>query len=67
MFAVYLASASSDWLGLALALAVAGSLGFFSSRTRKFVLVLLILGMASTAFAVPFNCPELWRYLGICG
>ena len=70
MFAVHLASASSDWLGLALVVGVLGSLGFVNARTRKLVLAFLVAGMlaytATATYAVPYPCPWEWRWLGIC-
>lgn len=74
MTAVYLAtSASADWFGLALALAMVGTLsGFVQHRERRFALAAVLVGAASLVlagrvWAVPFNCPALWKYLGICG
>lgn len=68
MFAILLtSSASSDWLGLGLALAALGGLGLLGPRLRVGALALLVAGMAATAYAVPFNCPPFWKYLGICG
>lgn len=72
MVAIFLASsASSDWLGLMLALCVVGSLGgFMGTKSRRLLCWLLVAAVlaygASVAYAVPFNCPPLWRYLGIC-
>lgn len=65
MIALYLASASPDWFGLALALAAAGGLGLLGPRGRTLGLLLAVAGLLAT-LAVPFNCPPWWRYLGIC-
>lgn len=66
MFAVTLASASSDWFGLALALAAMGGLGLLGPRSRTLLLGLAVAGLLAM-LAVPFNCPPWWKYLGICG
>lgn len=71
MLAIALASsASSDWLGLMLALCVVGGLGGFLGQTPRRLLVGLLVAVVLTygavAYAVPFNCPALWRALGIC-
>lgn len=66
-------SALSGWIGLAVALAVVGTLsGFVQSRERRFALAAVLVGAASLVlagrvWAVPYNCPSLWKYLGICG
>lgn len=73
MFAVYLTSSgSSDWLGIVVALAVAGGLSaFLSARVRTLVLVLLVaalLAYASMASAQPYPlpCDPVWRWMGWC-
>lgn len=72
MIAVYLHTASLglDWVGLVFALAAVGALGFLAPRGRKLLLGLAVAGLlaytATSAEAVYVNCPELWRYLGIC-
>jgi len=71
MVAVYLTSASFDYVGLAFALAFVGALGAFAGpRSRKLMLGLAVAGLlaytATQAEAVYVNCPEFWRYLGIC-
>ena len=66
MFAVLLTSPSLDWVGLAFVMAAIGALGFFPARTRKVVLVLLILGLATASYAVPYHCDPVWKYFGWC-
>jgi hypothetical protein len=39
-------------------------------RAKRIVVavVLAVLGAGvGVAYAVPLNCPDLWRWLGICG
>ena len=75
MWSVYLASSSSasmDWIGLAVVMAVVAVLGAFGSpRSRKFVLVLaivLVLAYSTRALAQPYSipCDPIWKWLGWC-
>ena len=72
MLAVYLASSgSSDWVGLVVALAVAGgAAGLLGTKARRLLIALLVaavLAYAGTAYAVPYKyCDPLWSLLGWC-